>query len=124
MDSYIQSSEIFKKVFVEAVNSALQETLTPLYAEIKSLKSEVSSLRSELSEVKAKANENEQYSRRNNIRICRLGEENNENCYELRLCDELNLDVKRNELDCVHRAGRARNMTHSSSNPVHPRPMN
>ena len=125
MDSYIQSSEIFKKVLVEALNSALQETLTPLYAEIKSLKSEVLSLRSELSEVKAKANDNEQYSRRNNIRIFGLGEENNENCYDvvLRLCDELNLDVKRNELDRVHRVGRARNMTLSSSNPVHPRPM-
>jgi hypothetical protein len=31
MDSYIQSSEIFKKVLVEALNSALQETLTPQY---------------------------------------------------------------------------------------------
>ncbi|CAB4030000.1 Hypothetical predicted protein, partial [Paramuricea clavata] len=103
MDSYVQSSEIFKTVLVEALNSALQETLTPLYAEIQSLKSEVSSLRSELYEVKAKANDNEQYSRRNNIRIFELGEENNENCYDdvLRLCDELNLDVKRNELDRV-----------------------
>jgi hypothetical protein len=32
MDSYIQSSEIFKKALVEAMNSALQETLKPLYA--------------------------------------------------------------------------------------------
>ena len=67
----------------------------------------------------------EQTTTRNNIRIFGLGEENNENCYDvvLRLCDELNLDVKRNELDRVHGVGRARNMTHSSNNPVHPRPM-
>jgi hypothetical protein len=57
-------------------------------------------LRSELAEVKVKSNENEQYSRRNNVRISGLPENVHENCYDvvLDLCGELNIDISRKEL--------------------------
>lgn len=56
--------------------------MQPLQAEIASLKSELTKVKSDLGKVKAKANDNEQYSRRNNIRIFRLQEEDGEDCYE------------------------------------------
>jgi hypothetical protein len=112
MDNYMKSSEVFRSVIVEALNFAISETLKPLQADIKFLKSENEALRSELAEVKAKSNENEQYSRRNNVRIFGLPENVRENCYDvvLDLCNELNIEVSRNELDRVHRVGRVSNV--------------
>ncbi len=126
MDNYIRSSEVFKSVIVNALNIAISETLKPLQADIKLLKSENKALRSELAEVKVKSNENEQYSRRNNVRIFGLPENVHENCYDvvLDLCGELNIDISRNELDRVHRVGRVLNRSNSYTNVAdHPRPM-
>ena len=124
--NYIRSSEVFKSVIVNVLIIAISETLKPLQADIKLLKSENEALRSELAEVKAKCNENEQYSRRNNVRIFGLPENVHENCYDvvLDLCCELNIDISRNELDRVHRVGRVLNRSNSYTNVAdHPRPM-
>lgn len=93
MDNYMKSSEIFKAVIIDALTSVVSEALNPLQAEMLSLKSEVHSLRDQLTQVKAQANDNEQYSRRNNVRIFGLLEVLNENCYDivLDLCQELKI---------------------------------
>ncbi|KAJ7390354.1 hypothetical protein OS493_025605 [Desmophyllum pertusum] len=88
MDQYIQNSNVFK----QAIASAVQEAVLPLQAEIASLKSELNILRSQLTEVKAKANDNEQYSRRNNIRIFGLPEEEGEDCYRKVLWAQCNVN--------------------------------
>ena len=124
MDNYIKSSEVFKSVIVSALNSVISETLKPLQVEIQLLKSKNEALRCELAEVKAKFNDNEQYSRRNNIRIFGLHERSHENCYDvvLNLCGELDIDISRNELDRAHRVGRVLD-PNSGNAVVHPRPV-
>ena len=60
--------------------------------------------------MKAKANNNEQYWRRNSIRIFGLNEEEGEDCYDkvLQLCENvLEIEVGRDEWDRVHRVGKS-----------------
>ena len=65
MDNYIKNSEVFKHSMVAAAQAAVRL----LKKEISCVKDELAKLKNELAEVKAKANKNEQYSRRNSIRI-------------------------------------------------------
>ena len=54
--------------------------------------------------MKAKANANEQHSRRHNIHIFGLPEEDGEDCFQkvLDLCkNDLKINVIREDLDCV-----------------------
>ncbi|CAB3991401.1 Hypothetical predicted protein [Paramuricea clavata] len=105
MDEYLKNSSIFKDVIVSAVNTAIDVKIQPLQEEIASLKDEVASLKSKFVIVEAKANENEQYSRRNNIRIFGLPEAKDENCYKIviDLCkDELKIDVTSDDIDRAH----------------------
>lgn len=88
MDSYIKNSSVFKQVICSAVNTAVEEIVKPLQAEIASLKSEVARFKLKLAEMEAKTNDNEQYSRRNNIE--------GEDCYKevLKLCEkDLNIEL-------------------------------
>jgi hypothetical protein len=109
MDEYLKNSSIFKDVIVSAVNTAIDVKIQPLQEEIASLKDEVALLKSKFVIVEAKANENEQYSRRNNIRIFGLPEAKDENCYKIviDLCkDELKIDVTSDDIDRAHRVGK------------------
>lgn len=65
------------------MNAVIQDVVKPLQAEITSIKSEVDMLKTRLAETKAMANDNEQYSRRNNIRLFGLTEEAGEDCYDV-----------------------------------------
>ena len=109
MDNYIKTSTVFQDAILKAFNAALEEIIKPLNKEIVSLQSEVKMLKSKLSEASAKANDNEQYSRRNNIRIFGLPETEGEDCYDLvlKLCqNDLEINVARDELDRAHRVGK------------------
>ena len=69
---------------------------------------------------KANAHTNEQYSRRNNIRIFGLPEEDGEDCFQkvLYLCEnDLKINVKREDLDRVHRVGRPKESQGGIENP-------
>ena len=73
--------------------------------------------------MKAKANKNEQYSRRNSIRIFGLNEEEGEDCYDkvLQLCENvLEIEVGRDDLDRVHRVGKSLREAVDSSKRLHP----
>ena len=75
------------------------------------LKKQIDDLSVELNEVKKHANENEQYSRRCNIRIFGLPELENEICYEVvtEFCKtKLGYDLESCEIDRTHRVGRPR----------------
>ena len=108
------------------VHAVIQEAVKPLQAEITSLKSEVNMLKTRLAETKAMANDNEQYSRRNNIRIFELPEEAGENCYDLVLgfCEnELKINMTREEVDRAHRVGKPKQIQESNLSLSTPRAM-
>ena len=107
---------------MEAFNVAVQDIVKPLNKEIASLQSEVTKLKSKLIEASAKANDNEQYSRRNNIRIFGLAETEGEDCYDevLKLCqNDLEINVTRDELDHAHRVGKPKKSCDGQTSP-HP----
>ena len=115
LDNYIKNSEAFKNAIVSAVHAAV----FPLQEEITNLKDQLAKLMSELNEVKVKANSNEQYSRRNSVRIFGLNKEERENCYDkvLNLCqNELEIQVRRDELDRAHRVDKPREAEVGSGN--------
>ena len=131
---------IVQSAVTEAVKSFLAQQLEPLQNEINLLKATVSNLheelgnvrrvvhpleekvcmlenkivdmKCELSRVSVKANDNEQYSRRYNIRIFGCNEEQGENCSEkvVELCKN-NLDLNDftvDNIDRCHRVGNPR----------------
>ena len=106
MDNYIKNSEVFKHSIVAAVQAAV----LPLQKEISWVKDELAKLKSDLAEEKAKANNNEQFWRRNSLRIFGLNEEEGEDYYDkvLQLCENvLEIEVGRDEWDRVHRVGKS-----------------
>ena len=75
------------------------------------LKRQIDYLSAELNEVEKHENENEQYSRRCNIRSFGLPELENENCYEVvtEFCKmKLGCDLELCDIDRTHRVGRPR----------------
>lgn len=112
------SSEDFKKMLVatttsvvstvlkESVHASLDEVIRE---NVMPLTKQIESLSAELNEVKMHVNENEQYSRRCNIRIFGLPELEDENCYEVvtDFCKtKLGCDFELCEIDRTHRVGR------------------
>ena len=67
MDDYIINSAVFKEAISKAFNAAVNDIIKPINEEIASLQCQVKMLKSKLAEASTKANDNEQYSRRNNI---------------------------------------------------------
>lgn len=130
MDTFLKSDE-FKDTLTasirEAIGDVIQAAVTPfkeaidkfdervqeaIATEITPLKEVIKHLHRKLDEVQSKANENEQYSRRNNIRIHGINQTDDEDCYEevINFCDrELNIAIDRSEIDRAHRVGRPNN---------------
>ena len=116
----MDDSSVFKEAILEAFNVAVQDKVKPLNEEIASLQSEVTKLKSKFIEASAKANDNEQYSRRNNIRIFRLAETEGEDCYDevLKLCqNDLEINGTRDELDHAHRIGKPKKSRDGQTSP-------
>ena len=68
-------------------------------------------LKTEQAEIKSKANANEQYSRRNNVRIFGLPEVEGKDYYQalLAFCEnDLKISVTREEIDRAHRVGKVK----------------
>lgn len=108
-------SEDFQKLLQsaveEALNMALSKIIEPLNKTIVDLQERESSLESQLSHVANMAKDNEQYSRRSNVRISGFDEEQGENCVEkiTTFCNEkLNVDISDKNIDRAHRVGKPR----------------
>lgn len=104
-------TEVLKEVVSKAVQEAVEKATRPLHARI-------SWLESKLEEVQAHANDNEQYSRKYNLRFIGIDEDEGEDCTEkiVNMCsDELNISVKKEEIDRAHRVGPKKS---SSSRPI------
>ena len=88
----------------------MESVLKELKAEIAVLEGKVKTLEDTIEKVVAKANDNEQYSRRQNVRVTGFveEEEEEENCAEkfVNLCREkISLDVNDEIVDRTHRVG-------------------
>ena len=120
MDDYIINSAVFKEAISKAFNASVNDIIKPINEEIASLQCQVKMLKSKLAEASTKANDNEQYSRRNNIRIFGLAEFEGEDCYDvvLKLCqNDLDTIVTRDELDRAHRVGKPKEPRDGQSSP-------
>ena len=73
---------ILQATIKEAVIAALQGIVEPMKERIDSLEENVFNLETELARVVVKANENEQYSRRHNIRVSGFHENKDEVCID------------------------------------------
>ena len=104
-DSFLETLKSFIQTSVEqACAMIVEKMVTPLRNEIRDLKSE-------LAIVRRKCNENEQYSRRANIRIFGIPEDKGEDCMKKTLAflnEQLGLTFKESDIDRVHRVGRPR----------------
>ena len=111
MKSYLTSQDfkdIIAKAVKEAVGQAVESMLKELKAKIAALEGKVKTLEDTIEKVAAKANDNEQYSRRQNVRVTGFVEEEEENCVEkfVNLCREkIGLDVNDEIVDRAHRVG-------------------
>ena len=112
MTSYLTSQDfkdIIAKAVKEAVGQAIESVLKELKAEIAVLEGKVKTLEGTIEKVAAKANDNEQFSRRQNVRVTGFVEEDDENCAEkfVNLCREkIGLDVNDDLVDRAHRVGK------------------
>lgn len=117
MKSYLTSQDfkdIIAKAVKEAVGQAMESILKELKAEIAVLEEKVKTLEDTIEKVAAKANDNEQFSRRQNVRVTGFVEENEENCAEkfVNLCREkIGLDVNDDIVDRAHRVGKKEERT-------------
>ena len=111
----ILKSEEFKQLgplhstIQEAVSAALTDLVEPLKKTISVLEGKVSALESRLDRVSNMANENEQYSRRHNIRISGFEEEKGDDCMEkiVKFCNEkLSVVITEDHIDRAHRVGK------------------
>ncbi|CAB4009771.1 Hypothetical predicted protein [Paramuricea clavata] len=98
-------SSYFKTILSEAVNTLIEQSVQqatfPLIKRIEALEAE-------LTKVTIKANENEQYSRKYNLRIIGLVETDGEDCVQkvVQFVDEkLHLNILKEEIDRAHRLG-------------------
>ena len=92
----------------------MESILKELKAEIAVLEGKVKTLEDTIEKVAAKANDNEQFSRRQNVRVTGFVEENEENCAEkfVNLCREkIGLDVNDDIVDRAHRVGKKEERT-------------
>ena len=98
---------ILQATIKEAVTAALQGIVEPMKERIDSLEEKVLNLETELELVKA--NENEQHSRRHNIRVFGFDENKDEVCIDkiVQFCNEkLNVEIVNGQIDRAHRVGK------------------
>ena len=111
MKSYLTSQD-FKDIIAEAVKDAVGQVMESILKDLKdefaALEGKVKTLEDAIEKVAAKANENEQFSRRQNLRAMGFVEEA-DNCAEkfVNLCREkIGLDVNEEIVDRAHRVGK------------------
>lgn len=114
------SSQEFKNLLVtttkSVVSTVLQEAVHDTIAKeiqekVEPLKKQIKDLSDDLDKVRKHANENEQYSRRCNVRIYGIPENEGENCYELvsDFCkQDLHCELEERDIDRIHRVGKLR----------------
>ena len=105
----ISIHEAFKTVLKNIVDEAVATVVEPLINEIHQLQEEVGSLKSRLVKVEMIANENEQYSRKYNLRFVSLEETKEENCSEKIINfwkTKLDITINPSEIDSAHCVGR------------------
>ena len=113
--------EILKTV-KEAIIATTKEVIDTMKEKIQCLEQKVEVLEEQISglllqnaSVSSKANDNEQYSRRHNVRIVGFPEEKDENCIEkvIKFCEEkLNFPLASTDVDRAHRVGRPKPNKH------------
>ena len=116
-------SELTKFLRSDKFNNLLKASIASVLSEmvksaVQPLESEIARLESKIEQLESKANNNEQYSRRSNVRIYGLenvtpavvGVEGNEDCVNTALTffnEHLGLDLSRSNIDRSHRVGKA-----------------
>lgn len=99
--------KIESRMFVlEEKNTELEETVTLMQQENKKLKDEMRNIKLEVRTVKNHAVTNEQYSRKNNIKIFGMKEEQNEDCVQkvIELAREkLKVELTTSQVEVAHR---------------------
>ena len=104
------NSMVFRNKLKEVITTAMAETIE---AALTPLKAEIIKLENQLLEVQEKSNDNEQYSRRYNVRIYGVepvadGNDEGEDCVKtvIDFCsDQLQVEVDQAEIDRAHRVG-------------------
>ena len=97
-------SEVMSNTIESLVKKEIEASVQPL-------RDQISALKSQVNEAKLHSNDNEQYSRRCNLRIYGIPETDGENCYDLvtTFCKEdLKCDFDKNEIDRTHRVGKVK----------------
>ena len=114
LDSYLKEQlDHFRESLVESIHalfdkriSALEKRVDKVEADNTTLNKKIADLEKAATEVRQHAVNNEQYSRRNNIRILGLPEEKGEKCLLTVfpwIRDTLHCDIKAEDIEAVHR---------------------
>ena len=103
---------------VEGVSLSLEQKLTSIQQENSILKSENDDLRAKISTLETSVDANEQYSRRNCIRISGIDESSDEktDAIVLSMAKSLNCDIQLEEIDRSHRVGKSTPRTTTNNN--------
>ena len=101
--------DIIAKAVKEAVGQAMESILKEFKVEVAILGGKVKILEDTIKKAAAKANDNERFSRRQNVRVTGFVEDDEDNCAEkfLNLCREkIGLDVNDDIVDRAHQVGK------------------
>jgi precorrin-6B methylase 1 len=101
--------QLLQSAIQEALNVAVLKIIEPMTKTIAELQEKITSLESQLVRVENMANDNEQYSRRHNVRISGFEEERIEDCITkvVQFCNEkLKVDLSDQNIDRAHRVGK------------------
>ena len=101
--------QLLQSTIQVAVSAALVSVVEPINEKISVLEEKVATLESRLTRVLSMANNNEQYSRRHNVRISGYVEEKGENCVEkiVNFCNEkFGVAITDENIDRAHRVGK------------------
>lgn len=105
------TKSIVSRVVCDSVEAVVAKEIDKA---VQPLLNSIADLKANLIKVKSHANENEQYSRRCNVRIYGIPEEQGENCYDavLKFCEnDLKCAVALDEIDRTHRVGNSRGVS-------------
>jgi len=124
--SFDSLSQSLKDELLKTIKDAVHESLGEIVNDIKSrvssieermdeLENQLSHLQSQLNLIGAKANDNEQYSRRHNVRITGFPEEKGEDCVAkvAKFCKEtMKIAISSADIDRAHRVGKPSQSKH------------
>nr|KAG5703329.1 hypothetical protein BaRGS_025571 [Batillaria attramentaria]KAG5710831.1 hypothetical protein BaRGS_026982 [Batillaria attramentaria] len=112
--------DLLSKALAAQVTSAVRKEIVDLKQEILGLKEQVQEKDRQILQLTDRLDEQEQYSRRNSVRIATIPESTGENTDEIvmKVAESIGVTLDRRDIDRSHRVGKKTSPTDTSARPI------